>query len=113
MNKIKSSKCHQDSQGAGPWGWTTELEHAFNGSEKLKEVGLSRPEKDYGGPCDFLQLPVEGHREGITRLLLEVLGEMMRVMRQKLEDDKFQLAIRELFFHPEGGRTLTQVAQRG
>lgn len=42
MNKIKSSKCHQDSQGAGPWGWTTELERAFNGSEKLKEMALFR-----------------------------------------------------------------------
>jgi len=37
----------------------------------------------------------------------------MRGNRQKLEHEKFQLAIREYFFHPEVGQTLAQVAQRG
>lgn len=39
-----------------------------------------------------------GDREDIVRLILEVPSEMMRGNRQKLEHEKFQLAIREFFF---------------
>lgn len=55
MNKSKSSKGHQDSQGTGPRGWTTGLDHMLDGSKRLKEAGLFRLRKGkiMGDPATF------------------------------------------------------------
>ena len=45
MNESESSKGHQHSQEAGPWGLTTGMEHMLDGSNCMKEVGLFRYKK--------------------------------------------------------------------